>query len=124
MARPKKPIDVQQLENLAEKQWSVAEISAFMRVNRSTIERRYAENYAAAKQRGRAKLKDLQWKRALEGSDRMLIHMSKHYLNQHEKVSTELSGPNGTPLNIENSANKEQFEKVITEIDALLKDRL
>ncbi len=86
MARPKKPIDQEQLEKLAEKQWSIEQIAAFFRVNRATIERRFAEKINDARQRGRAKIVDLQWKRALEGSDRMIMHMSAHYLGQSQKL--------------------------------------
>jgi hypothetical protein len=82
----KKIIDVEQLEKCAEKQWSITEIAAFFRCSVDTIERRFAENIRAARQRGTAKLRDLQWKRALEGSDKMIIHMSEHYMEQHQKI--------------------------------------
>lgn len=84
--RPKKKINVQQLELLAEKQWHAREIAAFFRVNESTIKRRFTPLIEECKQRGKAKLRDLQWRRALDGSDRILLHMSKHYLGQHDKV--------------------------------------
>lgn len=80
--RPLAVIDEQQLEKLAERQWTAIEIAAFFRVDRRTIERRFSTNIEEARQRGRAKLRDLQWKRAMEGSDRILIHMSEHYLGQ------------------------------------------
>jgi len=91
MARPTKPIDQEQLEKLAEKQWSIEQIAAFFRVSRDTIERRYAAKIAEAKQRGGAKLLDLAWKRVIEGSDRMLIHMLKQYLGHKEKVELDVS---------------------------------
>jgi DNA-directed RNA polymerase specialized sigma24 family protein len=91
MARPIKPIDEEQLRKCAEKQWTIEEIAAFFRVSRDTIERRYAAIYKEARQSGRAKLRDLQWARALNGSDTMLKHMSEHYLDQtpRTKISIE-----------------------------------
>jgi hypothetical protein len=82
----KKIIDIQQLEMCAEKQWSTGEIAAFFRCSVDVIQRRFAANIIEARKRGTAKLRDLQWKKALEGSDKMIIHMSKHYMQQHEKV--------------------------------------
>lgn len=89
MARPRIKIDVEQLESLAERQWTITEVAAFFRVSRDTIERRYAANYADGKQRGFAKLRDLQWKRAEQGSDRMLIHLGEQYLGQTKQVGIE-----------------------------------
>jgi hypothetical protein len=86
MARPRKIIDIEQLEKIAEKQWSFTEIAAFFRVSEKTINRRYVQIIEDARQRGRTKLRDLQWKRALEGSDRVLLHMSAHYLGQNQKL--------------------------------------
>lgn len=91
MARPLKKIDLEQLDKCAEKQWTITEIAAFFRVNPRTIyARRYLARIEEARQRGLTKLRDLQWKRALEGSDRMIEHMSKHYLNQHDRQRIEL----------------------------------
>jgi len=91
MARPKKPIDEEQLRKCAEKQWTVREIAAFFRVSHDTIQRRYASVIEEARQSGRAKLRDLQWARAVNGSDTMLKHMSEHYLDQtpRTKISIE-----------------------------------
>lgn len=91
MPRPKKQIDIEQLEKLAEKQWSIEQIAAFFRVSRDTIERRYAANVKEARQRGTAKIIDLQWKRALEGSDTMIKHMSQHYIGQYDKQKIEIN---------------------------------
>jgi hypothetical protein len=100
MARPRKKIDQEQLERCAEKHWTILEIAAHFRVGKKTIERRYGSLIAECRERGKSKLRDLQWRRALEGSDRVLLHMSKHYLEQHEKQINEVSGPNGKPLDL------------------------
>jgi hypothetical protein len=91
--RPKAPIDREQLIKCAERQWLTTEIAAFFRVSVSTIDRNFAEDIREARQRGHAKLRDIQWKRALEGSDRMIEHMSKHYLKQHEETKTTVTLP-------------------------------
>lgn len=91
MARPKKDIDLEQLRKCAERQWTNSEIAAFFRVDRTTIERRFSAVIEEARHSGCAKLRDLQWKKAEHGSDRMLIHMSEHYLRQHQNMKIDLS---------------------------------
>lgn len=91
MARPRKKIDVEQLIKCAEKQWHIREIAAFFRVSTDTIHRRYAAIIEEARNSGKAKLRDLQWKRALEGSDTMIKHMSEHYLEQHSRQQVDLN---------------------------------
>jgi monomeric isocitrate dehydrogenase len=92
MGRPKKPIDVEQVKKLAEKQWSDHQIAAFMNIDRRNLERRFAPILKEARETGRAKLIDLQWKYVLDPkrpSERILIHMCKHYLGQHDKQKIE-----------------------------------
>ena len=89
--RTKVKIDVEQLEKCAEKQWSLEEIAAFFRCSTKTLERNFVGIIEEAKKRGRTKLRDLQWQRALAGSDRMIEHMSKHYLGQHERNKVDIT---------------------------------
>lgn len=98
MARPIKKIDLHQLEMCAEKHWSITEIAAHFRVSTRTITRRYVKVIEEARQRGKTKLRDLQWKRAIEGSDTMIKHMSEHYLDQHQKNKVETTGKDGGPI--------------------------
>lgn len=91
MARPRKKIDEEQLRRCSEKQWHITEIAAFFRVSTDTLHRRYAAIIEEARQNGKAKLRDLQWKRALEGSDTMIKHMSEHYLEQHSRQQVDLN---------------------------------
>lgn len=109
MARPKKPIDQEQLEKLAEKQWSIEQIAAFFRVSRDTIERRYAAKIAEAKQRGGAKLLDLAWKRVLGGSDKMLLAMLEKYCDFKKPDQVEHSG--GMEIVIKDYRAKPKDEK-------------
>lgn len=94
MARPAKwkNIDKEQLEKCAERQWTIEEIAAFFRVSKQTINRRFGPVIDECRERGRSKIRDLQWRKALEGSDKMIIHISKHYLKQHDREHIEHSG--------------------------------
>lgn len=85
MARPRKQINEEQLRKCAEKLWSITELAAFFNVSTDTLHRRYAAIIEDARQNGKAKLRDFQWKRVMEGSDTILKHMSEHYLDQHSK---------------------------------------
>lgn len=85
MARPRKIIDIEQLRNLAAKQWSVDEIANHFKVGRDVIYRRFATIIEEARHGGLAKLRDLQWSQAVKGDTSMIKHMSEHYLGQHTK---------------------------------------
>lgn len=87
----RKPIDQTALEKMAEKGWTVKEIAASFHVDPTTIYRRYATLIEECRQRGTAKVRDLQWQRALQGSDKMILHMSKHLLGQHDKIEASVS---------------------------------
>lgn len=98
MARPRKVIDLEQLDRCAEKHWTHEEIAAHFRVSADTIKRRFADRIEECRERGKAKLRDLQWRRALDGSDRVLLHMSEHYLKQQRTEKREVTGKDGAPL--------------------------
>lgn len=87
--RPRIPINEEQMKICASKQFTVSEIAAFFGVSRELIYKRYYTIIEEGRQLGLLKLRELQWKRAVEGSDRMIEHMSKHYLGQHEKLNIQ-----------------------------------
>ena len=60
-------------------------------MDRRTVERRFASIIEESRHGGTAKLRDLQWKKAIDGSDRMIIHMSEHYLKQHQNLKVDLT---------------------------------
>ena len=95
MARPRKILDEEQMSKCAEKQWTTKEIAAFFRVSEDLLQKRYSVLIAEARQRGTAKLRDLMWQRAINGSDRMLEHIANRFLGSipsHVKMSlTDLS---------------------------------
>lgn len=107
--RPSKgaEIDPEQVRQCAMKLWKIEEIAAFFRVSTDTINRHFASLIAEARQSGKAKIRDLQWKRALEGSDTMIKHLAEHHLDEHTKNRNEIStGEGGFKIVIEDWTKK------------------
>src|SRR5712671_6938059 len=111
--RPRKKIDKEQLKKLAMKFWPIESIADFFGVSRDTIKRRFAETIDEGRAAGKAKLVDYQWKRLLDNSDRILIHMSKHYLGQHEKSIVEATGDKATYVVIDKMKDGEVIGETI-----------
>lgn len=86
MGRPVKPLDADQIYKLAVKHWSYEEIGAFFNVSGDTIKRRFKDLIDLGKLEGKAYIRDLQWKRAMEGSDRMILHLSEQRLGERSKI--------------------------------------
>lgn len=115
--RPKKRIDLEALKAMAAKQWSTVEMAAAFQVHRSTLERKYSAVIEEGRQRGRAKIRDLQWKRAMEGSDRLLLHISKHYLGQHDQIQLD-NVQSKVPL-----GSEKDLAAAYQELQAMIKER-
>lgn len=94
--RPVIPIDETTVRKLARRLWSNNQIAAHFEVSHEVIYRRFGDIIKAEKEMGKAYLRDLQWKQAEKGDTKMIVHMSKHHLGEHdqqhlkvEKVSNE-----------------------------------
>lgn len=87
----KQKIDVNQVASLAERFWSIQEIAAFFSVETEWLENKFGKVIEEAQARGRGNIRDLQWKSAMRGRIQAILHLSKHYLNQHDlrKVKIE-----------------------------------
>lgn len=84
--RPKKELDIQQIETLAEIQCTMEEIAAVMRVDRDTLERRYMDEIKRGRERGKTLLRRAQWKKAIsENSTAMQIWLGKVWLGQSDR---------------------------------------
>lgn len=84
--RPRKPVDLEVLSKLAERQWTTKELAAFFGVSIETMDRRFADHINQARARGTAKLRDLQWDIAVNKKDtKMVIWLGKQYLGQKER---------------------------------------
>ena len=107
--RPSKAADIdpEQVRQCAMKLWKVTEIAAFFKVSHDVIERHFASIIKEARESGHAKIRDLQWKRALEGSDTMIKHLAEHHLDEHSKSRNEIStGEGGFKIVVEDYTKK------------------
>ena len=107
MARPRKPIDPNQVEELAAINCSVDEIAAVLDVDRRTIQRRFALVLQKGRERGKASLKRTMWKMAMKEHATMLIWLSKQMLGYTDKVEEKV-GADDRPLKKKSEADLEK----------------
>ena len=94
MARPKKyDIDKTQVEKLAGYGCTNIEIANFFGCDESLIRKSYSEFLIKGSEKGKVRLRKLQWKAAEAGSHTMLIWLGKQILNQSDKKELELTKP-------------------------------
>jgi len=91
MGRPKIQIDEMEVEKLAAMHCSAREIAAFFSVSVDTIDRRFADTMAKGRQKGRAKLRRLQWEAAVKGNVVMQIWLGKNLLGQSDKQEQDIT---------------------------------
>jgi hypothetical protein len=100
--RPRMAIDLAVVTRAASIGCTIAEIAALTAISPRTFTNRMEkdEAFAAAVEQargqGRATLRRLQWHRANNGSDTMLIWLGKNMLGQSDRH--ELGGPGGGPI--------------------------
>jgi hypothetical protein len=87
MARPRKPVDLEQLKIAASQQWDDEMIGALFHVSGQTVRRRFGAAIDECRQSGKSKLVATLWARAVgnkatgvTGSDRVLIHIADRFL--------------------------------------------
>ena len=94
MARPKKyNIDTEQVEKLASFGCTNIEIASVFGCDESLIRKSYSEFLIKGREKGKVRLRQLQWKAAEAGSHTMLIWLGKQILNQSDKKELELTKP-------------------------------
>ena len=94
MARPKKyNIDTEQVEKLASFGCTNIEIASVFGCDESLIRKSYSEFLIKGREKGKVRLRQLQWKAAEAGSHTMLIWLGKQILNQSDKQEFELIKP-------------------------------
>lgn len=89
----KKQLDERQIKELANMQCTMSEIAAVMGVSVDTLERRYAEVIRCGREFGKASLRRVQFKKALDGNTALLIWLGKHYLNQKDEIHLSTTEP-------------------------------
>jgi len=86
MARPKKyDIDTKQVEQLASYGCTNTEIASFFGCSKDLISKSYSTNVTKGKEKGKIRLRKLQWNAAEKGSTPMLIWLGKQLLDQTDK---------------------------------------
>ena len=94
MARPKKyDIDPEQVEKLSALGCTNVEIASFFGCDESLIRKSYSENITKGKEKGKIRLRQMQWKAAEGGNVSMLIWLGKQVLGQSDKQELELVRP-------------------------------
>ena len=90
MARPKKEIDYDLVKKLAEIQCTQEEISSILDISVRTLQRdkEFCRIFNMSRENGKMSLKRWQFKRAEQGSDRMLIWLGKQYLGQRDVIES------------------------------------
>ena len=94
MARPKKyDIDTDKVEQLAGFGCTNTEIGAFFGCSTDLIEKSYSEYLVKGREKGKIRLRQLQWRAAEKGSHTMLIWLGKQVLGQSEKTEHSWENP-------------------------------
>lgn len=98
--RPKKEIDWNLVEQLAEIQCTQVEIAHALGVaiNTLTLKDKFREIYERSMNNGRMSLRRMQWNAAKKGNKTMLIWLGKQYLGQKDKH--EFGGDKLNPLDM------------------------
>jgi hypothetical protein len=96
MGRPRKKVGAKSVIDLASKSMTAEEIAACLNVSHDTLNRRFACELAKGRELCNASLRRKQFQRAMEGSDKMLIHLGKNRLGQKDTV--EHVGEGGGPI--------------------------
>ena len=94
MARPKKHnLETQKIEQLAGFGCTNIEIASFFGCDESLLRKSYSEFLAKGREKGKIRLRQMQWKAAERGNTAMLIWLGKQMLGQTDKQEISMSKP-------------------------------
>ena len=94
MARPKKyNIDTDKVEQLAGFGCTNREIASFFDCSETTLTRNYGDFLTKGREKGKIRLRQLQWRAAERGNTSMLIWLGKQVLGQSEKTEHSWENP-------------------------------
>ena len=91
IGRPKKDLDEDVIAKLSQIGCTQEEIGSVVGISARTLQRRYADLVAENKNKGKASLRKVLWKKALKGDPKLLIWLSKNELNMVDKIHTTAS---------------------------------
>ena len=90
MARPKKyNLDTEKIEQLAGFGCTNTEIASFFGCDESLIRKSYSEYLSKGRDKGKIRLRQLQWRAAERGNVSMMIWLGKQVLSQTDKQEVE-----------------------------------
>ena len=90
MARPKKHnLDTEKIEQLAGFGCTNTEIASFFGCDESLIRKSYSEYLSKGRDKGKIRLRQLQWRAAERGNVSMMIWLGKQVLSQTDKQEVE-----------------------------------
>ena len=105
LGRPNKTVDEKVLANLSQIGCTQEEIGSIVGISARTLQRRFADLLEVNKNKGKASLRKRMYEKAMKGNDKLLIWLSKNYLNMVDKVHTT-STTEPLPLIIEDQAEE------------------
>ena len=105
LGRPQKAIDEKVLANLSQINCTQEEIASILGISARTLQRRYADLIEVNKNKGKASLRKRMYEKAMKGNDKLMIWLSKQYLNMTDRIhNTNTTEP--LPLIIEAQAEE------------------
>ena len=94
MGRPKKhQFDTSKVEQLASFGCTNVEIASFFGCSENTIRRSYGDFITKGREKGKIRLRQMQWRACEKGNVSMLIWLGKQILGQQDKSEIELIKP-------------------------------
>ena len=88
IGRPKKELDEEVIARLSQIGCTQEEIGSVVGISARTLQRRYAYLVTENKNKGKASLRKVLWKKALRGDPKLLIWLSKNELGMVDKIHT------------------------------------
>jgi hypothetical protein len=92
MGRPAKDIDAELVRKLAKLGCTQDEIADFFGVTQSVISERFRSDFHLGCAESKISIRRMQFKRAMQGSDRMLVHLGKVFLGQTDRLDVTSKG--------------------------------
>lgn len=92
MGRPATPIDGELVRKLAKLGCTQEDIAEFFDCSHSVISERFRQDFHLGRAQSRISIRRAQMKRAMTGSDAMLIHLGRSVLGQTYKVDVTTKG--------------------------------
>lgn len=107
MARPKKQIDANQVEQLAAIGCTMQEMAAVLGCHIDTLRDNYSDALEKGRNVGKTTLRSMQWNSAKKGSVPMLIWLGKQRLNQRDRLDLNSITPEQAAAILQADAGEE-----------------